>query len=206
VAAGASVEPTRPFMPALPGWVGPLVYVATALMVLVVAHDATVRLRRYGVSWRALGGELWRRIVEDPRRLGTLIAETFGQQRSLRDREAGAMHALIFGALVLTTLGTSLVGLDHDIARPLGVSFLRGDFYLGCEVVLDTAGLMLLVGVLWAACGATFGMCPGWETCAASGGCMRGCCTSWSPRSCWRPRACWCVPCRGPATRMWGGP
>ena len=151
MAGGASVEPSRPFMPALPGWVGPLVYVATALMVLVVAHDATVRLGRYGVSWRALGGELWRRIVEDPRRVGTLIAETFGQRRSLRDREAGAMHALIFGALVLTTLGTSLVGLDHDIARPLGVGFLRGDFYLGFEAVLDTAGLMLLVGVLWAA-------------------------------------------------------
>ena len=30
------------------------------------------------------------------------------------------MHALIFGSLVLLTLGTALVGLDHDIAEPLG--------------------------------------------------------------------------------------
>ena len=151
MAAGASVEPFREFMPALPSWVGPLVYVATGLTAAVLLHDGTVRLRRYGVNWRTFGVELWRRLADQPRTvLGTLAAETLGQRRTLRDREAGVMHALIFGSLVLLTLGTVLVGLDHDIAEPLGWRLLRGNFYLAYKVVLDTAGLLLLVGVLWA--------------------------------------------------------
>jgi Fe-S oxidoreductase/nitrate reductase gamma subunit len=63
----------------------------------------------------------------------------------------GIMHFLIFWGFVLLFFGTIIVLIEHDITVPiLGYSFYQGNFYLGYKLVMNTAGLMVIAGVLMA--------------------------------------------------------
>lgn len=66
-----------------------------------------------------------------------------------RDAYAGLAHRLIFFGFATLFVGTATVTLDYDILRPLvGLSFWHGWFYLGFSLVMDVAGLMLVVGLV----------------------------------------------------------
>jgi Fe-S oxidoreductase/nitrate reductase gamma subunit len=63
----------------------------------------------------------------------------------------GVMHLLIFWGFILLFIGTVIVLIEHDFTVPiLGYSFFQGSFYLGYKAVMNTAGLMVIVGVLMA--------------------------------------------------------
>jgi Fe-S oxidoreductase/nitrate reductase gamma subunit len=69
-------------------------------------------------------------------------------QTLLRDRGAGLMHSMIyFGFLVLLAVTTTLE-IDHQM--PPALKFLHGTTYQGFSFVGDAAGLVFVVGVLWA--------------------------------------------------------
>lgn len=71
--------------------------------------------------------------------------------RTLRRRDpfAGAAHAAIFFGFALLFIGTSIITLEYDILNPLfGVTFWKGQFFLLFSLVLDIAGLAVLIGVV----------------------------------------------------------
>jgi Fe-S oxidoreductase/nitrate reductase gamma subunit len=78
---------------------------------------------------RLLGGLTMRTVVEDP--------------------AAGLMHSLIYWGFVVLFLGTVTLELDH--LAPAGLKFLHGWFYEAYSAVLDVAGVVFLVGLVWAA-------------------------------------------------------
>ena len=81
------------------------------------------------------------------RRAGDFRAGVY-MQTLLRDRGAGLMHSLIyFGFLVLLAV-TTVLEIDHQL--PESLKFLHGDVYRGYAAVGDTAGVVFVVGVLWA--------------------------------------------------------
>ena len=59
-----------------------------------------------------------------------------------RELYAGGAHFLIFAGCILLFLGTALGVIDGHF-----VHFLRGSVYLGYSLVLDIAGVMVLIGV-----------------------------------------------------------
>ena len=64
---------------------------------------------------------------------------------------AGVMHAAIFGGFVTLFIGTLIVLFQADITVPyFGYRFYRGDFYLGYKLAMNLAGLLLILGVLYA--------------------------------------------------------
>lgn len=71
------------------------------------------------------------------------LGAVFGQQKLRRDPAAGLMHLLVFYGFLILMIGSGLVALDHDF----GLHFLQGTVYLIYELVLDVAGLALLVGL-----------------------------------------------------------
>jgi Fe-S oxidoreductase len=97
------------------------------------------------------------------RRLGFLLADVLGQKKTLARRYPGVFHTGLFWGFALLFIGTVLATLDWDTgkllalaARPLSGSaadtldafrFLGGSFYLWYELVLDTAGLALVLGL-----------------------------------------------------------
>ncbi len=143
-------EPLRVYMPSIPGWVEPLIYLAFGIVLLVVAHDAIGRLRRYG-GWREFLVGLARAIASRPGTvLSVLLSDVLGQRRIRRDRLGGLVHGLIFGAFVVLVAGTFLIVVEEDFTSIAGLRFLHGSFYLAYEAALDSAGLLFIAGLLLA--------------------------------------------------------
>lgn len=113
------------------------------------------------MTWGVLRDiERWRRgrpdfrISEVPRRLVQSIQMVFGQQRVLRDRRPGSMHALIFFGFLALFIGTDVIAVEEDFTIPLmgeqRGQILVGWFYQSYEFILDTMGLVFLAGLIWA--------------------------------------------------------
>ncbi|MEK7423627.1 MAG: heterodisulfide reductase-related iron-sulfur binding cluster [Actinomycetota bacterium] len=66
----------------------------------------------------------------------------------LRDSAAGVMHSMIyFGFLVLLGV-TTVLEIDHQM--PVDLKFLHGRVYLAYSFIADLAGVVFLVGIIWA--------------------------------------------------------
>jgi Fe-S oxidoreductase/nitrate reductase gamma subunit len=109
-----------------------------------------------GIARRArmwLAGKQVNRFDQIGRRVMDLLRMSVFHGRIVRQRNlyAGVMHALIFGGFMLLFAGTLIVMVEMDIVQPIfGLSFLHGNFYLVFKLVLNTAGLALIAGILMA--------------------------------------------------------
>lgn len=120
------------------------------LMVLPFAFIAFGLARRVR-AWRA--GLPEDRFGDWGRRLRSALGKSVFHGRIVRRNKlyAGIMHALIFGGFIILLIGTIIVAIEDDIAVPLlGESFYHGWFYLGYKLVVNTGGVMVIVGVLMA--------------------------------------------------------
>jgi nitrate reductase gamma subunit len=128
--------------------------VAVAAMYLLVAVQAL--FLAYGFTRRYL---MWRRggpygpIDNVGQRVRKALAVAFLHQRLIRPGYvyAGLMHLFIFWGFVVLFIGTIIVLLEADIARPyFGVSFFQGAFYVVYKLVINLFGLLFVVGLLMA--------------------------------------------------------
>ena len=69
-------------------------------------------------------------------------------QTLLRDPAAGIMHSLIYFSFLILLAVTTVLEINHQL--PESAKFLHGDVYKGYAAIGDAAGLMLLIGVVWA--------------------------------------------------------
>ena len=81
------------------------------------------------------------------RRLADFRAGVY-MQTLLRDPAAGVMHSLIYFSFLILLAVTTILEINHQV--PESWKFLNGRVYQGYSFVGDAAGLMLLVGVVWA--------------------------------------------------------
>ncbi len=58
------------------------------------------------------------------------------------------MHSLIYFSFLVLLGVTTVSEINHQM--PTSLKFLHGDVYAGFKVVANTAGLALLIGVVWA--------------------------------------------------------
>lgn len=124
-----------------------VMYALVAVQALLLAYGAT---RRYQM-WRR--GQPFGPITEIGTRLRSALAVAFLHRRLLRPGYiyAGLMHLFIFWGFVVLFIGTIIVLLEADIARPyFGVSFFRGPFYVVYKLVINLFGLLFIVGLLMA--------------------------------------------------------
>jgi Fe-S oxidoreductase len=122
------------------------------LMAIIALGVMTWGILRDVARWRR--GRPDARINELPKRLIQSLVMVFGQQRVLRDRRPGSMHALIFFGFLALFIGTDIIAVEEDFTVPLmgehQGKILVGWFYQSFEVILDSAGLIFLAGLLWA--------------------------------------------------------
>ncbi len=81
------------------------------------------------------------------RRLGDFRAGVY-MQTLLREPAAGIMHSLIYFSFLILLGVTTTLEVDHQM--PESAKFLHGGAYEGFAATGDIAGLMLVVGVVWA--------------------------------------------------------
>jgi Fe-S oxidoreductase/nitrate reductase gamma subunit len=61
------------------------------------------------------------------------------------------MHLFIFYGFIVLFIGTLIVLLEADIARPyFGISFYQGGFYVAYKLIINLFGLLFVIGLLMA--------------------------------------------------------
>ncbi len=122
-------------------------YLLVAVQALVLAYGFT---RRY-LTWRR--GRPYGPIDQVGERLRQALAVAFVHRGLIRPGYvyAGLMHLFIFWGFVVLFIGTLIVLLEADIARPyFGFSFYQGAFYVVYKLVINLFGLLFLIGLLMA--------------------------------------------------------
>ncbi len=130
----------------IPHWAEYASYLLGVLAGVVFAYGVWRRVR---IWMKGQPDSRWDRPCE---RLRGVLVDAFLQARLLSESLPGLMHLAIFVSMIFLFIGTALATLDWDVWRPLThTQFLRDDFYLAYELVLDAAGIMLLAGLAVAA-------------------------------------------------------
>jgi Fe-S oxidoreductase/nitrate reductase gamma subunit len=139
--------PTRPIAWNVSELAIGVMYALVALQALVLGYGAT---RRY-LMWRS--GQPYGPITRVAERLKTTLGVVFLHRRLIRRGYvyAGLMHLFIFYGFIFLFIGTLIVLLEADIARPyFGFSFYQGTFYVVYKLVINFFGLLFLIGLLMA--------------------------------------------------------
>lgn len=141
--------PTYLYMPDLPMWLHWGIYLGVVAAAVAAAILLTAKLRRLSITLAQVAGGLfaaWRRNPSSVTR--AFFGEVVGQRKVRRNRRGAWLHGVILSSFTMLLLGTTLIGVQHDLtSRLVGWEFLRGDFYLVEKFLLDFAALGLLVGV-----------------------------------------------------------
>src|SRR3954449_3458927 len=98
----------------------------------------------------------WERGQPDDRRLTTKNAKRrFGDFRAgvymqtlLRDPAAGVMHSLIYFPFLILFAVTTVDEANHLL--PESAKFLHGGIYQSYSLIAEVAGVLFLVGIIWA--------------------------------------------------------
>jgi nitrate reductase gamma subunit len=103
---------------------------------------------------------LWRRLSQNQqsipldhfwKRMQLLLIDGLLQRRLLREFYPGFMHAFLLWGFIILFLGTITIAVQEDFTLPLmGIHFLKGHFYLFYKLILNIAGLLVLIGILMA--------------------------------------------------------
>jgi Fe-S oxidoreductase len=119
-------------------------YYLAAVTLLVFAYGVYDRFARY-----ARGREDWFERLDDLPGRVLSAAKTVGsnEKQFNRDLYGGVMHAFILWGFLTLLIGTTILAIDIDVARKLGVGFFYGDFYLAYSLVMDALGLLFVVGI-----------------------------------------------------------
>src|SRR4030065_1374661 len=83
-------------------------------------------------------------------RIRDFFVHALGQVRILKKTYPGIMHFLIFWGVTIQVLGTIINLLNMLLFFPFVITFPRGTAYLIYELVMDLAGLAILIGVTMA--------------------------------------------------------
>jgi Fe-S oxidoreductase len=139
------LTPTRTTFEGLAQWEVVVWYVLVTLSTAVLF---------WGIARLALKYRFGRRkplgLDHLPRRLARGLASVFSHDK-LRARQplAGGGHLLIFYGFLVLFIGTVILALQDDFAKPLlHFDFWHGQFYLTYSLFLDVFGAALIVGLV----------------------------------------------------------
>jgi Fe-S oxidoreductase/nitrate reductase gamma subunit len=127
----------------MPAFTAILMYSILTVFAVVFLYGVYRRLRIY---FRGTPPPKFDRLKE---RVLKAIANAFMQRKVLKKKYPGIMHLLIYSAIIVLLIGTTLVFLDSDIWETiLHSQILVGSFYLFFELFLDAFGLVAIAGLL----------------------------------------------------------
>ncbi len=135
-------ELARPTFWNIPKWMEVAQYIGGFLAVTLFVYGVARHVRRWRLGQpERIQGSAWQRVKG-------LVRFGLFQDRLASDPFSLVMHLAIFWGMVVLLIGTIVATLDWDVAFLLWkFQFLEGQTYLLYEVVLDIAGVLLLLGL-----------------------------------------------------------
>ena len=135
---------SRPVFYDMPSAIKLLLYTTLPLSILAVGYLYSQRAANWG------RGQPDRR-TQTPKNIGRRL-KAFRQgvymRTLLRDSAAGLMHSLIYFPFIILFAVTNVLLIDEQMPRSL--KFLHGDTYKAYVLVGDVAGVLFLIGIVWA--------------------------------------------------------
>ncbi|MEA2102957.1 MAG: heterodisulfide reductase-related iron-sulfur binding cluster [Thermodesulfobacteriota bacterium] len=134
----------------------PVAEVLTYLFALVAIAFFFVALKKSGFfnrfkMWKLGTGSEVDRVDNPWSRFWFACGDVFVHRKILREPYQGIFHIFIFWGFVLLFIGAGIDFLQVDIIYPIWhVHFMDNNVYLSYSVITDTAGLLVLIGVLMA--------------------------------------------------------
>ena len=123
-----------------------ILFALTAVALAIMAFG----IYRRWLMWKAMGKPEMR-LDDMQERVKTVLKEIFLQNKVLKDRTPGVMHALIFFGFFVLIFGAAFDAGQHHVTEPLfGWTFLKGNFYLIFSFLMDLFGVAVLIGVIMA--------------------------------------------------------
>lgn len=111
----------------------------------IPAESPTTAQRRFASSLSGLGPRFWPALRD-------FMVHALAQVRILHKPYAGLMHLLIFWGVTIQVVGTAVNLMQMPLFIPfVELPFPRGRAYLGTELIMDLAGVAILLGVFLAA-------------------------------------------------------
>jgi len=121
-----------------------ILFALTAVAMAIMGYG----IYRRWLMWKAMGKPEMR-LDNMNERVKTVLREIFLQEKVLKDRFPGIMHALIFFGFFVLIFGAAFDAGQHHVTEPLfSWTFLKGNFYLGFSFLMDLFGLAVLAGVI----------------------------------------------------------
>jgi len=84
-------------------------------------------------------------------RIRDFFVYAVGQVRTFKKLYPGIMHLLIFWGVTIQIIGTAINLMQMALFTPFAITVPRGNAYLAYELIMDLAGLAILIGVCMAA-------------------------------------------------------
>jgi len=91
-----------------------------------------------------------KRISNPWQRLGNVILYALGQVRTVMKIYPGVMHLLIFWGVIIQIIGTAIKIMQMGLFVPFTWPLFSGPVYFGYELIMDLAGIAILIGVIMA--------------------------------------------------------
>jgi Fe-S oxidoreductase/nitrate reductase gamma subunit len=79
-----------------------------------------------------------------------LVLHALVQDRVIQKIYPGIMHFLLFWGFAIQIIGTIIAILQYELFTPFIITFPRQGAYLGYELIMDIAGVMIILGGLMA--------------------------------------------------------
>ncbi len=135
---------TREVFGGIPAWLKVVFYTVIPVAIIWGAFSFAQRMKNWvrgGPDRRDITPKNAKKRFED-------LRSGLYMQTLLRDPAAGVMHSMMyFGFLILLAV-TTVLEINHQL--PESAKFLHGGVYKAYALVGDVAGIVFLVGVIWA--------------------------------------------------------
>jgi Fe-S oxidoreductase/nitrate reductase gamma subunit len=90
------------------------------------------------------------RITKPWSRLGKALVYAFGQVRTVKKLYPGFLHLLIFWGVLIQVIGTAIKIMQMGLFVPFTWPLFSEPVYFAYELIMDLAGIAILIGVLMA--------------------------------------------------------
>ena len=138
---------TREIFGNIPSAAKMLFYFVAAVALFVFGMGCLRRVRLWKLGQPVTHWPTWRQIVRH------LLLDVLFQRRIGGRGLASVAHVLLFSGFVVLLIGTTLIAIEHLLAAALGREahnpvFHKGAYYAVFEVVMDSFGIVFLLGIV----------------------------------------------------------
>ncbi len=141
----------RKFLPFMPDSTIIFVYIYAFITVFIFLLGIKRNVTRYDITIREFVKNICQNLKINKKGISDFISYIILQKKTQEQSFGKIGHSTIYFGCLILLIGTTIVAIDEDILSKISdLKILRGNFYILFEFVLDTAGIFVFFGAIYA--------------------------------------------------------